>query len=236
MAPPGETLMTRWIVTRLLAPERALPLIGLAIAVSLAGRRSFFLGLLAFAAGGVIGFQARGLILSVLAGLPRAIEQDFMTGPILCLAAGLALVPGGRLRPVCTPLGALVGGVAAALAVKVTDPSFHDPTFPLVGTVIVAWLVLSVSLTARAFRRGWFTIAAPILGSWLLAIGLLYGGAAFARKPPQLAAPLQPAPPQPIPGAATRDAPLFPETGDRTRDILQWGLAPPAGAQPGGRP
>ncbi|MGX1306032.1 hypothetical protein AB7M35_000752 [Amorphus suaedae] len=235
MAPPGDTLMTRWLLTRLLAPERLLPLVGLAIAIAMAGPRTFGLGLAAFALGAVAGFEARGPILAVLAGLPQAVAQDFMTGPILCLLAGLALVAGGRLRPVVTPVAALLGGVAAAIAVKVTDPSFHDPSFPMVGTAVVGWLVLSVSLTVLAFRRTWFAIGAPILGSWLLAIGLLYGGASFAQKPPWVAAPVQTPPAQP-PSAAARDAPLFPETGDRTRDILNWGLDAPGGPQPAGRP
>jgi hypothetical protein len=46
--------------------------------------------------------------------------------------------------------------------------------------LIACWIVGAVILTLRAFRRGWFVIFGRILGSWLFAIGLLYGGAARA--------------------------------------------------------
>ena len=44
----------------------------------------------------------------------------------------------------------------------------------------------AASLTLRAFRRQWFAIFGRILGSWTLAIGLLYGGASLMPilKPP----------------------------------------------------
>jgi hypothetical protein len=51
----------------------------------------------------------------------------------------------------------------------------------------------------RAFRRGWFSIFGRILGSWLLAIGLLYGGASLVppkRQPPPPA--VQPPPDLPL--------------------------------------
>lgn len=66
-----------------------------------------------------------------------------------------------------------------ALAIVVTDPSLNDSTNSRAGVPIGVWIVGAVSLSLRAFRRGWFDIAGRIAGSWLIAIGLLYGGVAL---------------------------------------------------------
>jgi hypothetical protein len=56
-----------------------------------------------------------------------------------------------------------------------------------VPVLVAFWIVAAVSLTLRAFRRDWFAIFGRILGSWLLAIGILYGGVSLL--PPRAAPP-----------------------------------------------
>ena len=143
----------------------------------------------------------------------------FFTGPISYLAAGAALVAGARWREWLAPAAALIVGAMLALTIKLTDPSLHEPAYTWTPVLIALWIVAAVTLTLRAFRRGWFTIFGRILGSWLLAIGLLYGGASLVppkRQPPPPAMALPPAPgaERAIPGLPAPDEPL-PGGGER---------------------
>ncbi len=213
----GKSPLARWILTETLAPQRVLPLIGLGAACALAGTQAFAAALLLFGVGILGGFVAQDWLLWMLYGLPQAPTHLFMTGPISYLAVGLALVPGARLRPWLLPVAALVAGAMLALVTKLTDPSLHEPVYTWMPVLVAFWIVAAVALTLRAFRRGWFPIFGRILGSWLLAIGLLYGGASLLprREPPAPPAMPLPGAPQSVPGA------------DRTNPGL------PAPAQPG---
>lgn len=166
-----------WLRSSALAPERILPLIGTGIALVLAGPRLWIVALAGFGAGIVAGFVAREPILAVLAQIPDAPLHQFRVGPIACIAAGLALIPGASLRSWLLLPAVLVVGATFAVAINLTDPSFHDATIPRTGVAIGFWITAGIALTGRAFRRRWFVIAGRILGSWLVAIGLLYGGA-----------------------------------------------------------
>ena len=168
-----------WIATSALRPDRLLPLAGLGVALGLMRPFGFVAGALGLLAGIALGFAYYEHLLAPLWVLPRAAESNFLTGPAAALAAGLALIAPKRLREsIIAPLALLVG-IAAALAIIVTDPSVRDPSNRIAGVVIAVWLAASVALTVRAFRRAWFDIAGRIFGSWLIAIALLYGGAAL---------------------------------------------------------
>ena len=125
--------------------------------------------------------------------VPRAATHLFYAGPIALIAIGGALAAGARLWSWLTPLAAAIVGAMLALVIKMSDPSLHDPLYTWTPMLIAAWLMAAIALTLRAFRHRWLAIFARILGSWLLAIGLLYGGASLlpARKlpPPVLAPP-----------------------------------------------
>jgi hypothetical protein len=80
-------------------------------------------------------------------------------------------------------------------SVKLTGPSLHDPAFTWTPVLIAFWIVAAVSLPLRTFWNGWFPIFGRVFGSWLIAIGCLYGGASLMpkREPlPQIA----PTPPE----------------------------------------
>jgi hypothetical protein len=88
------------------------------------------------------------------------------------------------------------------------------------GIAFAFWIVAAVCLTVRAFRQPWFDIPGRILGSWLIAIGLLYGGASLVprRTPAAPPRPLQ-APPGSLdsligPGASTTIPDLRPSPRD----------------------
>jgi hypothetical protein len=138
-------------------------------------------------------------LVSLLANVPGAVNHLFFTGPLSSIAAGLVLVSPAGVRPWLLPLSAAAIGVMLALAIKLTDPTLHDPMIRGAGALVGLWIVASVLLTGRAFRQKWFDIAGRILGSWLIAIGLLYGSASFIPKQTPLPMPSAPAPPAAVP-------------------------------------
>ena len=203
------------MLTETLAPARILPLIGLGAAFALIGLRALTAALALFGLGIVAGIVGQDRLLAILDMLPRAATHLFFTGPISYLAAGVALVAAARWREWLAPAAALIVGAMLALTIKLTDPSLHEPAYTWTPVLIAFWIVAAVTLTLRAFRRGWFTIFGRILGSWLLAIGLLYGGASLVppkRQPPPPAMALPPAPSpgaeRAIPGLPVPDEPL----------------------------
>jgi len=192
--PPAaaESPLAWWIVNSALTPERLLPLLGLGVALALTGPRIALAALLLFCIGIVFGFVAHKELLEPLTKMPQAATHHFLTGPIASIAVGLALIPPARWRAAVLPLLAFIAGCMLALAIVVTDPSLDDPTNRIAGVTIGLWVVVVVMLTLRAFHRPWFAVFSRILGSWLIAIGLLYGGVALMpRKAPP--------PPPPIP-------------------------------------
>jgi len=197
--------LARWTLAETLAPQRVLPLLGLGAAFGMGGARTLGAAFLLLGVGLIVGFAAQDRLLQMLDVFPQAAIHLFMTGPISYLAAGAALASGKRLGTWLTPITALVVGAMLALVIKLTDPSLHEPAYTWTPVLIAFWIVGGVSMTLRAFWRSWFAIFGRILGSWLLAIGLLYGGASLVpkRQPPP-AAPL-PEFNQPIPGFPGKD-------------------------------
>jgi hypothetical protein len=177
-----ESPLARWVLTETLAPARVLPLIGLGAAFGLIGVRVFIASLLLFAFGIAGGLFAEDWLLWVLDTVPREATHLFLTGPISYLAAGAALVFSARVRSYVTPATAAIFGAMLGLTIRLTDPSLHEPAFTWTPVLIAFWIVAAVSLPLRSFWRGWFPIFGRILGSWLLAIGLLYGGASLVPQ------------------------------------------------------
>lgn len=177
-----RSLLASWILTSALAPEHALPLIGLAVALGLVGSRVFVGSLLLFGIGIAGGFFAQTWLLSLLAAIPQASSHGFMISPISYVVVGLVLLPGVRLGSWLLPAAAVMVGATLALVITLTDPSLQDTTIRWAGVLVGLWIVVAVSLTVRAFRRNWFNIFGRVFGSWLIAIGCLYGGASLVPK------------------------------------------------------
>jgi hypothetical protein len=177
-----ESPLTRWILTETLAPARVLPLIGLGTAFGLIGARAYVVALVLFAIGIVGGLFAEDRLLWVLDTVPRGATNLFLTGPLSYLAAGAALISSAHLRNyVITPAAAIFGAMLG-LTIKLTDPSLHESAFTWTQVLIAFWIVAAVSLPLRTFWRSWFPIFGRVLGSWLIAIGCLYGGASLMPK------------------------------------------------------
>lgn len=171
-----------WLLLHALAPERMLPLIGLGVACGLVVKRAFTATLLLFALGIALGFAAQNWLLATIYALARGPTHLFLTEPISCLAIGLALVPGAQLLSWLLPAAAFVVGAMLALAIFLTDPSLHDPVFIWTPLLAAFWLVAALALTLQVLQRRWFMVFGRILGSWLIAIGLLYGGEELAHN------------------------------------------------------
>ena len=185
-----------WILSNTFAYQRVLPLAGLGTALALVSLSQRITALSLFALGIALGFFFSDPFLSTIALLPGAAKHHFLTGPIMSVAVGLSLVAPGRIRSWVLPVAAIIVGAVFAAAIRLTDPSFRDPTIMLAGLGVGAWILITVCLTMRALWQTWFETAGRILGSWLIAIGLLYGGASLI-PPRDLAPPdqLQTAPP-----------------------------------------
>jgi hypothetical protein len=177
-----ESPLLWWIKNSVLTLERLLPLFCLGAAFGIVSVRVHVVAFALFVIGICFGFLSQNWLLGLLIKIPQAPMHHFLTGPIATITIGLALIAGARLRPIILPAVAFIAGSATSLAIVVSDPSLHNPTNAIVGISIVFWIVGSVSLTVRPFRRPWFNVFAPILGSWLIAIGALYGAAALIPK------------------------------------------------------
>lgn len=219
---PGlrESQLARWILSETLAPVNVLPLIGLGAAFGLIGLRALLAALVLFALGIAAGLLAEDRLLQLLYPIPGAATHLFLTGPISYLAAGVALVVSARWRTYAAPPAAALFGAMTGLAVRLTDPSLHERAYTFTPVLAVVWIVLAVALGLRGFWRSWFLIFGRILGSWMLAIGLLYGGAALVPKrvapPPAVALPPASAPggERAIPGLPAPEGPSpFPGEG-----------------------
>jgi hypothetical protein len=177
-----ENPLARWILTETLAPARVLPLVGLGAAFGLIGVRAFVAALVLFAIGIAGGLFAEDMVLWVLDTVPRVVTNLLLTGPISYLAAGAALISSAHMRSYVTPAAATIFGAMLGLTIKLTDPSLHDLAFTWTPVLIAFWIVAAVSLPLRTFLSGWFPIFGRIFGSWLIAIGCLYGGASLMPK------------------------------------------------------
>jgi len=220
-----RTVTSWWILNSGLSPERVVPLAGLGVAIALARGRHIVVALVTFFLGVALGMLFRDRYLALMAGVPGATTHLFLTGPLSALAAGLLLIMPARLRPWVLPFVAVLIGAMLGVATTLTDPTLNDPAISLIAILIALWILAVIGLSGQAFWRAWFAIAARILGSWLVAIGLLLGGAVVATRPPVLA-PLPPQAPLTDGGTnARRFETQFPQV-NRPRDLSRSGSRP----------
>ncbi|MDQ0458109.1 hypothetical protein [Rhizobium paknamense] len=178
-----------WLLEPVLTAERLLPLIGAGMIIGQLEALRRIPAFLALALGTAAGFAFKEALITLLKALPGAPTHFFLVGPLACLLAGLILVLPPRLRfwpglPLLLGLGALL-----ALAADFSNPGLHDIRYPPLSVLAGLWLILIVALAASLFKQGWTGIASRIAGSWLLAIGALYGGAYMASRQTELTPP-----------------------------------------------
>jgi hypothetical protein len=167
----------------LLSYPRLLPLIGLGCALGFASRWEAAVAAALGIVGLWLGFAFRDALINAALSGPAATARLGLPSPISCLFVGLALASPQRLRSWLLPPAAMVAGAMLAVAVKLSDPSFHDPDYVRGAIGAAAWSVAAVGLTINAGRRPWLGIATRILGSWLIAIGLMLGASLLVSRP-----------------------------------------------------
>jgi len=181
--PPGDDRVSAWLLWTALSVSQVLPLFGLGVALSVIPAFPAVLGGGAFVAGMFSGFAVNPNVAHWFAGPAGASQHLYLSIPISGLAAGALLIAPNAARRWLAPPFALAIGAMAAITTRLTDPTLHDPAVQRLGLFIGLWIVTAAALGMRAFHRSWFHVPIRILGSWLLASGLLYGGAAIAAKP-----------------------------------------------------
>jgi hypothetical protein len=193
-ATSNRLLFEDGLLSVLLTVDRVLPIVGLGLALAVAGAWEGVLGALLFVLSILLSFAGRDWLSTVLAG-PGTLYCFRLIEPIACVGIGVALVVPERLRRWLLPPAGVGLGVLLTIAAAINDPGYHDPGFPLGAGVAAIWLASAVGLTGRAIVHPWLRIGARIFGSWLVAIGLLLGAAAMVPRsgtgttPPRLTPP-----------------------------------------------
>ncbi len=181
--PPSQDAVSNWLLWNALSVAQLLPLVGLGAALAILPLRLAAVGAAVFLGGIAAGFGFYPDVAHWLLSTRGAAQHFYLTIPVASLAAGLVLIAPGAVRKwLALPAGLAIGAMLA-VTTKLTDPTLHDPMVPRLGVFVGLWIVGAVTLTLRAFHRPWFPIPLRIYASWLLASGLLYGGAALFAKP-----------------------------------------------------
>ncbi|OLP45764.1 hypothetical protein [Rhizobium oryziradicis] len=187
--------LAHWLLLTTFTAERLLPLVGAGLLLGQMPLWRWPVAAALLVAGIATGLPWHDELMQVLAPLPGAPTHFFLVGPLACLLAGLLLVLPPSLRFWPSLLVMPVLGAALALAVDFSDPTFHDRTYLPWALVTTVWVLLTAGLVAGIFTASWTMIASRVFGSWLLAIGALYGGAYMASKQTELVPPPFVAPP-----------------------------------------
>ena len=227
--PDDRSPFVWWILTNASAFQRILPLIGLGVLLALVDLRASIAGFLLFAVGIALGYALVDAIVLALERLPSGpARHHFLTAPVLSIAVGVALAVPARFRILIFPFAVLLAGVPLAVAIWMTNPQFHDPIMAGAGIAFAFWIVAAVCLTVRTFRQPWFDVAGRILGSWLITIGLLYGGASLTPPRRLVSPPGQFQGPRPSPNGLTGPGPdmSIRDPGRPRREPLPEGLDP----------
>jgi len=159
--------------------DLALPLVGLGVSMATLKRwQAIFFGLM------LIGSVPLGIVgehrLLSAAGLPPELARHFTyLGPLCCVAAGLALAPARRIRLWILPVAAVLCGATLGFLAALHDPAVGDLQFASGAAAAALWLMAAPTILLRWFDVSWLKIGGPILGSWLVAIGVLLGTSKF---------------------------------------------------------
>ncbi len=170
-----------WMRQNWLGPAVLLPLVG--ISFCLATLRSLPKIVLAgggWLAGVASGFWWRIAIMGALQNIPGAVTHQFLMMPIAAITIGISLAAAGTFLRVARWPVTVISGITYSIAIKLSDPSYGgDQTIFLVGIAAGIWCILFCVLVVAALPSQWTAVGSRIFGSWLIAIGVLYGALAL---------------------------------------------------------
>jgi len=158
-----------------LAYERALALLGIGLA--LAGQAAVVrsASLLTLAAG-IVGGIAGEADLANSAWVADHLFVLALPGPIACVIAGLALALPLIVQQWALPILAAGFGFLIGVAIGLAAPAGYTVGFAAGGALGGLWIAVTPALLFPPVRVGWARILVRILGSWLIAIGIMLGG------------------------------------------------------------
>lgn len=190
-APSARGVVGFAIVTSVHAYDLSLPLLGAGLILARIDQRAATAGYSLFLVALTGSVLTTGPLADWLIVTPGAIERFVLVGPASAIMVGAALVLPDAFRRWLAPVAMLLTGMAFGISIRLFDPTGGDRRFAVTLIVVALWLVSVSFLIGRRQRRPWFTIATRIVGSWLIAIGMLLG--AFLVLPRQNADTLSPA-------------------------------------------
>lgn len=178
-----------WLLAGLCTAEHLLPLLGLGLLIGQLPRRTRSAAVLLLVAGALFGLVFREHVYLLIAPIPGAAANLFLTGPLACVLTGLALVLPRPARPhLALPLIPVVGA-AIAISTRLGDPVLYAPHYLPAALLAQLWFIAAIAFPVARFDPPWLTIGSRIVASWMIAIGLLYGGAYLAAKDKSLTPP-----------------------------------------------
>jgi GNAT superfamily N-acetyltransferase len=180
----------------IISVELMLPLIGIAAVLGQLPRGQRLWTVLALVLGAGAGLQFRETLYSLMAQVPGAAAHLFLTGPIACALTGFVLILPPKRRNWIAPVLLAPTAAAIAIATRLGDPAVFAQHYLASAFALQACVVGTVAWPAAKFANPALHTAARILGSWMLAVALLYGGAFVAGKEAGLTPP--PFPPIPV--------------------------------------
>jgi len=180
--PPKTHIITLWTVSSALSFSHILPLIGLAIALSLVSFTFIIIATIFFIVGYIFAITNYDSFWIYFTILSNSSQHLYLTLPISSFFSGILLISPNNFRKyIILPITFIIGAMLA-ITTKLTDPTLHDPIIVQIGFIIAIWIILVFILTIHFFYKSWFNIPIRIFASWLLASSLLYGGTAIAVK------------------------------------------------------
>ncbi len=130
-----------------------------------------------------LGLPSESWLLSVAGNAQKSWALILLvTGPLSPVVAGLTLAVSDQWRRwILLPMAFLLGSILG-VAITLDAASADQHSFAEAATAMAVWLVASVAFSWAAFERPWFRIGGRIIGSWLIAIGLMLGGSLLAPR------------------------------------------------------
>ncbi|RKE86125.1 hypothetical protein [Rhizobium sp. AG855] len=166
----------------ILTVELLLPLVGVAVVLGQLAQAQRVWALVAIVLGAAIGLLFREAFYILLAPVPGAAAHLFLAGPIACALTGLILIlPPAMRAPVALPLLPVIAA-ALAIATRLGDPALFARHYLETAIALQVSILAAVAWPVAHFPHPVLQTASRILGSWMLAVALLYGGAYVAGR------------------------------------------------------
>jgi len=161
------------VVTGVHAFDLSLPLVGAGLILARLDVKPAMVSYALFVVALTSSVMAGGPFAQWLTTTPGAVERFVLVGPAGSVLVGVALLLPDAFRRWLAPLATILTGAAFGIAIRLFDPTVGDRRYALTLALVALWLVTVPFLIGHRHRRQWFAIATRIVGSWLIAIGIL---------------------------------------------------------------